>query len=170
MCRVVNAELDEDLSSVPRARRLVSDLLNRWELTALGELATLLTSELVTNALVHTGTGVDLVIAVADGALEIGVNDHHHQSSELVKPKFERLGVAHEDGVMGEGGRGLLLVDSLADDWGVVQLPNRKQVWFRLSTDDWSYRSACLCHSDAIDRVRLESGRYALAIPGPWDD
>jgi hypothetical protein len=67
------------------------------------------------------------------------------------------------------GGRGLLLVDSLADEWGVIRLVNGKQVWFRISTDDWSYRSGCMCHSDSIDRVRLESGRYALALPGPWD-
>ena len=169
MCRVVNAELDEDLSSVPRARRLVSDLLNRWELRGLGDVATLLTSELVANALIHTGGGASLVVAVADGVLEIGVSDHDHQAIELVKPKLERLGADHH-AIPDEGGRGLLLVDSLADEWGVVQLVDGKQVWIRLSTDEWSYRSACLCHSDAIDRVRLDSGRYALAISGPWDD
>jgi hypothetical protein len=53
---------------------------------------------------------------------------------------------------------------------GKVEHADGKQVWFRLSTEDWSYRSACLCQSDAIGRVRLDSGRYALAIPGQWDD
>jgi anti-sigma regulatory factor (Ser/Thr protein kinase) len=170
VCRVVNTELDEDLSSVSRARRLVSDLLERWELRGLGEVAMLLTSELVANALIHTGGGASLVIAVADGVLEIGVSDHDHQAINLVQPKLERLGAADHGAIPAEGGRGLLIVDSLADEWGVVQLANGKQVWIRLSTDEWSYRSACLCHSDAIDRVRLDSGRYALAIPGPWDD
>jgi anti-sigma regulatory factor (Ser/Thr protein kinase) len=164
---VVNTEIDGQLWTVSWARRLVSDLLDQWELPALGEVATLLTSELVTNAVVYAGTGISLVIAVADGVLEIGVSDHDHASIESVKPKVERL--AAKEGVTAEGGRGLVLVDSLADEWGVVQLAKGKQVWFRLSTDDWSYRSSCACHSDAIDRVRLESGRYALAIPGPWD-
>jgi len=170
VCRMVSAELNEDLSSVPWARRLVSDLLIRWELPALGEAAKLLTSELVSNALIHSGGRVRLVVAVADGVLEIGVSAHDQQSIAFVKARIELLLAADHDATLSEGGRGLLLVDSLAEEWGVVHPSNGKQVWFRLSTDDWLYRSACLCHSDALDRVRLESGRYALAIPGPWDE
>jgi anti-sigma regulatory factor (Ser/Thr protein kinase) len=130
----------------------------------------MLTSELVANALIHAGGGISLVIAVADGVLEVGVSDHDHKSIELVKPKTERIGASEETELLAVGGRGLFLVDSLADEWGAVELANGKQVRFRLSADNWSYRSACLCHSDAVGRLRLDSGRYALAIPGPWDD
>jgi hypothetical protein len=50
-----------------------------------------------------------------------------------------------------------------------VALVEGKQVWFRLSAADWSYRSACECHADDVSRTRLESGRYALGMSGPWD-
>ncbi len=169
MCRVVRTDFDPDMASVPLARHMVADLLDRWELPALRELAELLTTELLTNALVHVGGGLSVVVAVADGVLEIGVSDQQPHSGHNVRPKSEHLGDVGEGGDSAEGGRGLLLVDSLADEWGVIQLENGKQVWFRISTDDWSYRSGCMCHSDSIDRVRLESGRYALALSGPWD-
>jgi anti-sigma regulatory factor (Ser/Thr protein kinase) len=168
VCRVMNAELPEDASSIPWARRLVSDLLDRWEMPALGEPAALLTSELVTNALLHaeSGRNLGLTITVSEGVLEVGVSDH---SSDPITPETNRPNVSRGTD---EGGRGLLLVDSLSDEWGVAPLADGKQVWFRLSADEWIYRSACTCPGPgrATDLVRLESGRYAAPIPGPWDE
>jgi hypothetical protein len=60
-------------------------------------------------------------------------------------------------------------VDYLADDWGVAADDPGKQVWFRLEATNWTYRTACECHGDSVDRVRLQSGRFAFAIPGAWD-
>lgn len=169
MCRVANAEFGAGTSSSASARHLVSDLLDRWELPSLIEDAELLTGELVNNAVGHASTDLALVVAVAEGILEIGVTDSHPQSISFVQPKREDMAVAAREEVLAEGGRGLLLVGLLADEWGVVGLPQGKQVWFRLSTSDWSYNSACPCHGDDLGRVRLESGRYALAVGGPWD-
>jgi anti-sigma regulatory factor (Ser/Thr protein kinase) len=169
MCRIANTDFEHDASSVPKARHLILELLDRWELTALEDLATLLASELVTNALVHVGGALRLTVAVADGVLEIGVTDHGQYSSDAFRPKVERLSTVGADGFTAKDGRGLLLVDSLASEWGVVSLADGKQVWFRLSAEEWSYRSACDCHGESLDRVLLESGRYALAMPGPWD-
>jgi anti-sigma regulatory factor (Ser/Thr protein kinase) len=168
VCRVVNTELDDDVSSVPLARHLTTELLDRWELSSLRDLAMLLTSELVTNALVHAGSGLNLTVAIADGALEIAVGDHDHLSSALVKANVPRFGDV-QDSVLAEGGRGLLLIDSLTDDWGVDQGAHEKRVWCRVSTEDWVHRLACACDHDDIARVRLASGRFALAMPGPWD-
>ena len=169
MCRVANAEFGAGATSSASARHLVSNLLDRWELPSLIEDAELLTGELVNNAVGHASSDLALVVAVAEGILEIGVTDSHPQSISFVKPKREDMTVAAREEVLAEGGRGLLLVGLLADEWGVVGLPQGKQVWFRLSTNDWSYNSACPCHGDDLGRVRLESGRYALAVAGPWD-
>ena len=169
MCRVANAEFGAGPTSSASARHLVSNLLDRWELPSLIEDAELLTGELVNNAVGHASTDLALVVAVAEGILEIGVTDSHPQSISFVKPKREDMAVAAREEVLAEGGRGLLLVGLLANEWGVVGLPQGKQVWFRLSTNDWSYNSACPCHGDDLGRVRLESGRYALALAGPWD-
>ena len=169
MCRVANAEFGAGPTSSASARHLVSDLLDRWELPSLVEDAELLTGELTNNAVGHASTDLALVVAVAEGVLEIGVTDSDPQSIPFVKPKREDMAVAAREEVLAEGGRGLLLVGLLADEWGVVGLPQGKQVWFRLSTNDWSYNSACPCHGHDLGRVRLESGRYALAVAGPWD-
>ena len=170
MCRVAAAEFDPLLSSAALARRWVAERLERWELPQLlVEAATLLTSELVANAIVHTSSRPAVLVAMADGLLEVGVSDREPALPR--RPADRILGevTVDQQALMAEGGRGLLLVDALADEWGATSLTEGKQVWFRLSATDWPYRSACRCHRDHIDRVRLESGRYALAIAGPWD-
>ena len=69
-----------------------------------------------------------------------------------------------------EGGRGLRLVDMMAREWGVAHVPTGKQVWFRLDVGDaWPHRSECPCAGSDLGRVRLDSGRWAVAAPGPWD-
>jgi len=166
---VANAEYDAMPASVPLARRFISDLLDRWEMIDLKEIAMLLVSELVTNVLIHASTGLALVVAVADGSLEVGVADFDPRSSSSVLPKLQRIHTALNDEVLAEGGRGLALVDLLSDEWGVVALPYGKQVWFRLTTSTWAYHSTCPCHSNDLDRVRLESGHFAVAVAGPWD-
>jgi anti-sigma regulatory factor (Ser/Thr protein kinase) len=168
VCRVVSTELRDEVSSVPLARHLTIELLNRWDLSTHGDLAMLLTSELVTNALLHAGSGLSLTVAVAEGALEIAVGDHDHLSSASVKANLPRFGDGHDE-VIAEGGRGLLLIDSLTEDWGVDEGAHEKRVWARVSAEDWIHRLACLCHRDDVDRVRLASGRFAWAMPGPWD-
>ena len=167
MCRVANAEFGAVPTSSASARHLVSDLLDRWELPSLIEDAELLTGELVNNAVGHASTDLALVVAVAEGILEVGVTDSDPDSTSFVKPKFERMEFTAREEILAEGGRGLLLIDLLADEWGVVRLEHGKQVWFRLSTNGWAYKSACSC--SVPDRIRLESGRYVVALAGPWD-
>jgi len=51
-----------------------------------------------------------------------------------------------------------------------VSLAAGKQVWFRLSAGKaWPYRTDCRCGGADLSRVRLESGRHVLVVPGPWD-
>ena len=152
-------ELDRSTSAAAEARTFVATALRRWELEALVVDAELLTGELVTNAVLHARSDVVVSVAVADGSAEIGVTD------TSVEPPAPRTAAGHA-----EGGRGLRLVERVATDWGVAYLDAGKQVWCRLDVGtDWAHRSSCPCGGEDLGRVRLESGRWAVAAPGPWD-
>ncbi|MCP9956715.1 ATP-binding protein [Streptomyces sudanensis] len=84
--------------------------------------AELLTSELVTNALVHTAHGAVVTATLDGGVLRVEVRDF---APEPPAPR-----VPAPDG--GTHGRGLLLVQALADEWGVRAQGVGKTVWFEL--------------------------------------
>ncbi|MFC7825057.1 ATP-binding protein [Streptomyces sp. NPDC057362] len=112
--------------AVRTARSLVRHTLREWELDSVVDIAALLVSELVTNALRHaTGPiGVRVVRgpAGAAGILLVEVSD------PLPDPPRER--VAHPDD---EDGRGLQLVASAARRWGTRPGEAGKTVWFELA-------------------------------------
>ena len=91
--------------------------------------AVLLTSELVTNAVVHAGTAVQVTCRLADGAVEIVVSDGH--PGRLVPEALGCDPAATER----TGGRGLLMPAALASAWGVAYGRASKAVWFRLALD-----------------------------------
>jgi anti-sigma regulatory factor (Ser/Thr protein kinase) len=161
MCRITQAEFEADSSAPSAARLWVSCLLDRWDLSALSDKATLLTSELATNAVRHTHSAPTVTAAVADGALEIAVadGDPHHLP-----------GMSNAQQPTAPGGRGLAIVEALSEQWGTRVLPQGKQVWFRLETGDWTFRSGCRCPGEDPDVTVLASGSQALANAGPWDD
>ncbi|WP_406219631.1 ATP-binding protein [Streptomyces canus] len=114
-----------DPGAVRAARTAVRDRLATWNLDGLADVAALLVSELVTNALRHaTGPiGVRLVRPEAvDGVLLVEVSD------PLPDPPRERV-AALED----ESGRGLQLVAHAARRWGTRPGVTGKTVWFELS-------------------------------------
>ncbi|MEU9265990.1 ATP-binding protein [Streptomyces sp. NPDC048251] len=118
-------ELPAHRSSVSVARRAMSARLTAWRLP--GELCAdtvLLVSELATNAVRHTlGTrflcGVGLV---THGRLRLEVHDHDRTGRGLPR---------REPGPDDEGGRGLFLVEQLAETWGVdrSRLTGGNAVW-----------------------------------------
>jgi len=116
-----------DLPAVAEVRGLLRDQLHRWEVPELIDTAQLLTSELVTNALVHTDSGAELTATLTGEAqplLRVEVHDRTGGRPRARVPD-EQAG----------GGRGLLLVQALADAWGVRAQPVGKTVWFELSLD-----------------------------------
>lgn len=175
MCRVRTVDYQPAPEHVREARHWLERLLRRWELQAQIPDAALLATELVTNAIVHAQSPVHVTAAVADGVLEVAVGDHDRhaprvrRSSEPGSALTEAL--VRDRGLLSEGGRGLPLADAMADEWGIAIINGGKQMWYRLSIDRaWAYRTACPCAGTDLDRVRLESGRYALAVAGPWDE
>jgi anti-sigma regulatory factor (Ser/Thr protein kinase) len=116
-------ELPADAMSPGHARVFVADTLEQWGLPALVDAATLLTSELVTNAVRHAGTGMELAISRSDGGVvRVAVTDR----APAVDVHLRRSG---NDA---EGGRGLFLVEQLATGWGSAVHDNAKTVWFEL--------------------------------------
>jgi DNA-binding NarL/FixJ family response regulator len=107
--------------SAGEARRFVATTLEEWADGPLLETVTLLTSELVTNAIVHAGSEVDVVVRLTDEAARVEVTDR----SDLPPA----LRVAGEE----TSGRGLALVEALARRWGTRRrLSGGKTVWFEV--------------------------------------
>jgi anti-sigma regulatory factor (Ser/Thr protein kinase) len=133
--RVASATYQPEPKAAAAARRFVRDTLQAWVVTGaadepvLVDDAVLLTSELVTNAVVHAGTPVQITCRLADGAVEVVVSDGH--PGRLVPEAPEREAVPSER----TGGRGLLLPAALASAWGVAYGRASKAVWFRLALD-----------------------------------
>ncbi|MEU5519412.1 ATP-binding protein [Streptomyces sp. NPDC093250] len=114
-----------DPGAVRAARSAVRDQLRLWGLDSVGDLAALLVSELVTNALRYaTGpVGVRLVRPSGpDEVLRVEVSD------PLPDPPHERDALPDD-----EGGRGLHLVASASRRWGTRPGGAGKTVWFELA-------------------------------------
>lgn len=115
------------LTAAGQARRYVADALSDAEHSALLATALLLTSELVANAVVHGAPPVTLRIFRLSEVVRIEVADGGVATT--------RRHDAHTWSTDSEGGRGLLLVSSLAADWG--WLPHQHATcgqtsWFEL--------------------------------------
>lgn len=111
-----------DLRAVPEARRALRELLRHWGRPGKSEIAELLTSELVTNALIHTDHDAILTATVRPSGLRVEVRDF---VGRRPRPRVP-------DADDGTHGRGLVLVQSLADAWGVRAHGVGKSVWFEL--------------------------------------
>ncbi|MGA5413085.1 ATP-binding protein [Streptomyces pseudogriseolus] len=113
-----------DPDAVRAARRAVRAQLARWELDGVTDLAALLVSELVTNALRHATGPVGVCLtrpAGRSGVLLVEVSD------PVPEPPHER--VARPDD---EGGRGLQLLARSSRRWGHRSGPHGKTVWCEL--------------------------------------
>lgn len=113
--------------SVAAARAFVRDTLHGWGFLEIVDDAVVLTSELVTNAVVHAGTRADVRCLRYDGWVRVEVGDRYPER-QLPSPEIAR----QRSGPDHEGGRGLLLCSALAARWGVEYTSSQKQVWFRL--------------------------------------
>jgi serine phosphatase RsbU (regulator of sigma subunit) len=118
--RVANWILTPSTRSPRIVRRLVRDLLKKWELTERTETAVLLATELVTNAVRYASRPISVRLMHTDSLLcEVRDDDHH-------------LPVLGNPDSTEESGRGVMLVSRLAHRWGVSRIPTGKVVWFEL--------------------------------------
>jgi PAS domain S-box-containing protein len=118
--KVATLALSGDRRMAGQARVFTRDKLRQWGLSAIGDLAELLVSELVTNALTHTDRPRQLRL-FCDRMLTIEVADSDPRAPTV------RGFTDYE-----ESGRGIRLVDELAHRWGSRTTRHGKVVWFEL--------------------------------------
>ncbi len=107
--------------SARHLRRMVRMFLARWDLVELTDAAELALTELVANVVRHVpDRHCNLLILRRPGGLRVEVTDR------CPRPPL----AVHGGDELAEGGRGLLLVEAVADRWGTVPLPGGKTVWF----------------------------------------
>jgi anti-sigma regulatory factor (Ser/Thr protein kinase) len=110
-------------AAAAEARDQVRAAIRAWDVPVDPDVAVLLTSELVTNAIKHeAGKSITLFITCTYGHLRVDVHDTSRFFPRLLDASGEE-----------EFGRGLLLVDTLADKWGCDLTADGKAVYFRLS-------------------------------------
>ncbi len=106
------------------ARRATRDALHAWELLSedWAHDVCLVVTELVTNAVRHGGARLALELWFASGCVTVAVLDG---ACRIPQPRAS----TDDD----ESGRGMLIVASLADDWGVDARTDGKRVWARFA-------------------------------------
>jgi anti-sigma regulatory factor (Ser/Thr protein kinase) len=121
--RSASIDLPPTAGSVPAARHLVQELLRAWDVPHDREDAALLVTELVANVIDHVqGEGnLTLELSVSDQWLRIAVVD-----GSSIRPVVQELSNDRPRG------RGLRMVESIAERWGADDHDGGKRVWFDL--------------------------------------
>ncbi|WP_329287811.1 ATP-binding SpoIIE family protein phosphatase [Streptomyces sp. NBC_01455] len=176
---VVHAALPGTPLAPGAARRLVREALADWAALALpgaetvGERlrddAVVIVSELVTNAVVHAGTDVELVCRLEIGddggtgvldAVIVEVSDHHPSRAVREDAAERPYGTP-------EYGRGLRLVSTLSEAWGITYRTGVKTVWARLPVDGAAEFGAGFgLEGEARGETAGDTGPAAAGEPG----
>lgn len=143
----VRAALPSEALSPRAARRLVCAQLLQLGLGELEDRATLVVSELVTNAVLHARTDLEIAVRAAESGVRIEVSDR-----SPARP------VRRTSGLEASTGRGLLLIETAADDWGVDLRPDGKTVWCELRTAAVPAPHAVSRWSDFDRRLLTDTG------------
>jgi sigma-B regulation protein RsbU (phosphoserine phosphatase) len=159
--KVAAATLAAESRSPAAARRLVRDALVGAGLEVMLDDALLLVTELVTNAMVHAGTDIDLHVDIGVGSARIEVVDHSAGSVPVLRgqPDAGR-----------EGGRGIYLLDALAQEWGTRHFSGGKSVWFVLGVTDRVAPRPVPLRPASVSAGRLPDVSWLLGLPADLEE
>jgi ABC-type transporter Mla MlaB component len=124
--------LEPVVGAARRARELVTEACGRWDLPELAGGACIVVTEMVNNVVAHAQTSMSVLLARHGQMMSVAVRDH-----SSARPRFNGP-VAPTS----YGGRGLLLIDSVARRWGNLGLVDGKVVWALLDSEDESPEAA----------------------------
>jgi hypothetical protein len=120
----VSLEMEPMVGAARRTRELITEVCGRWELPALAGPACIVATELVNNVVAHAQTPMAVLLALRGDGMSVAVRDQ-----STVVPVYSGGPVSPT----AYGGRGMLLIDSVATRWGNLPLGNGKVVWALLS-------------------------------------
>jgi anti-sigma regulatory factor (Ser/Thr protein kinase) len=124
-CRAWHLTLPAVRQAAGLARRATREVLASWQVAHLTEPAVLIVSELVTNSVEHSQGSLLLLQMQARGTrLRIEIHDADPRWPQPCTPTG-----------LDESGFGLVLVNALADEWGVCDNATGKAVWVELETE-----------------------------------
>ena len=126
--------------SVPTVRRSIGEVLDEWGLSALKDSTLLLVSEVVTNAVLHARTQIKVEMKREGAGVRISVSDGSPLPPSLRRPADTST-----------TGRGLRLLDLLADSWSTQSSDNGKTVTFLITgeRDPWANAEALVAEMDS---------------------
>ena len=136
------ARLRGELGDVAWVRRSIADWLRDWELSGLAEDVELVASELVTNAILHAGGEIDVVLERRGAGVRVLVRDGAPEVVPTRRSPPARDGAEDDElDLLARSvfagtttGRGLMLVEAFSDAWGAEVAPASKEVWAELGT------------------------------------
>ena len=122
--QTASAEFPSDSSAAPLARRALACWLADWQVDEdVAETALLCLSELVTNAIIHSGTSPRVSARLDAERLLVAVQDRGHRGVARRSEDHEPTDIS---------GRGLMLVEALATAWSAEHSADGTTVWFEL--------------------------------------
>jgi len=116
---LASVEIQPDRDAPAAARSAVREFCEDQGVGGDGDAAQLVASELVTNAVLHARTPMEVTLRLVAPLLHIAVRD----------ASVDRPRMSSDVDENAESGRGLLLVDALASSWGSLVLDSGKIVW-----------------------------------------
>ncbi|MEU3306768.1 SpoIIE family protein phosphatase [Nocardiopsis sp. NPDC055551] len=129
--KVARREFPPAPETAAAAREFVHDTLLGWGLPDPFDDIILLVSELVTNAVIHADSALEVTVRRSEGSTEVMVTD---SAPERAVPQAGPLAVDTSPSTEEQrsGGLGLALASAIASSWGVSYGRNDKAVWFRI--------------------------------------
>ncbi|MEV0805871.1 ATP-binding protein [Micromonospora sp. NPDC050200] len=126
MAALLAADLAPTVGAARQAREMVADGCARWGVPQLTEPGCTAVTEMVNNVVAHARTAMTIRLAPRDSSLHVAVRDHSPR-----QPAYAGLAP-----LTSTGGRGLLLIDTVARRWGSTPVPGGKVVWCVLYAED----------------------------------
>jgi anti-sigma regulatory factor (Ser/Thr protein kinase) len=167
----LRVRLVADISSVPGARRFVTDGLLNWGRAHLVDDAALCVTEMATNAALHSGSPyMQVGISDLDPAVRLAVEDAGGLVPlPAVAPPpapAARPGEVPAVEALGTTGRGLAIISVLAESWGIEEHADGRRIWAHLAGDgvEHQIRPPVVAVRDATTPTTPEPG----ALPADW--